>query len=89
MDYSIRLELPRISRDNQSDMMLRDVVTATAKVQLLVFYGSNFYLYQAEGAYNTGMLDIMFYVTFFYANFPNMNFQKILHLTRMKQKFLH
>ena len=42
---------------------LRDVVTTTAELQLTRFYRGNCYLYQTQGAYNTGMLDIVFYVT--------------------------
>ena len=42
---------------------LRDVITATASVRLTRLYRGNCYLYQTQGAYNTGMLDIVFYVT--------------------------
>ena len=62
--YLILLESPRISRDNQSDMILlkldvlflfrlRDVITATAELRLTGRSVKNCYLYQVQGAYNT------------------------------------
>ena len=42
--------------------MLRDVITATARLQLTDQSMKSRYLYQAQGTYNSGMLDTVLYV---------------------------